>query len=196
MHYLKLALTRRFIGIVTIVMTGMFWATPIVQAQWTPPIGIPVPPFGITQVAPPLPNPWTSNVSGFYYVREGGTNTGNGYPTNPRNDIPRTLPAGNGSRSCGHCTLETTRMPISSGLERRPNRCGSSGLPLIQQSLPGIGRSREAILSLSTLRRNGRMREAQAKSLSLEIMACCGTPTYEGIRRMALAAFFRMAATM
>ena len=37
-------------------------------AQWTPPAGIPVPPFGITQVAPAEPASWTGTVAGFYYV--------------------------------------------------------------------------------------------------------------------------------
>ncbi len=64
------------------------------EATWNPVIGIPDPPFGISEVAPPLPNPWTSNVSGFYYVQAGGGNSGNGYPGSPRATIPTTLSAG------------------------------------------------------------------------------------------------------
>jgi hypothetical protein len=61
---------------------------------WQPPIGIPAPTFGITQTAPPLPNPWTANVPGFYYVQQGGGNSGNGFPASPRGSIPSSLPAG------------------------------------------------------------------------------------------------------
>jgi hypothetical protein len=73
-------------------------ATPTLSAAWDPPIGIPVPPFGITQVAPARPNPWTSEVAGFYYVRKGGTSSGNGFPggssSNWRGSIPNPVPAG------------------------------------------------------------------------------------------------------
>jgi hypothetical protein len=65
------------------------------QQSWTPPIGIPDPGWGITTpVMRPLPSPWTSNTSGFYYVRQGGTNSGNGFPASPRGTIPNPIPAG------------------------------------------------------------------------------------------------------
>lgn len=65
-----------------------------VFSAWTPPIGIPAPAFGINETAPALPNPWTGNVKGFYYVQSGGSNSGNGYPGNASNEIPSSLPAG------------------------------------------------------------------------------------------------------
>jgi hypothetical protein len=43
---------------------------------------------------PPLPPSWTTNVSNFYYVRQGGANSGNGFPGNPRGSIPNPIPAG------------------------------------------------------------------------------------------------------
>jgi hypothetical protein len=68
------------------------------RAQWVPPIGIPAPSFGITQTAPPAPNPWTSAVPGFYYVEQkaGATNANNPYgtPAKPRITIPNPIPAG------------------------------------------------------------------------------------------------------
>ena len=68
------------------------------RAQWTPPIGIPAPSFGITQTAPAAPNPWTTQVPGFYYVEQkaGATNTNNTYgtPAKPRLSIPNPVPAG------------------------------------------------------------------------------------------------------
>jgi len=68
------------------------------RAQWTPPIGIPAPSFGITQTAPPAPNPWTTQVPGFYYVEQkaGATNINNTYgtPAKPRISIPNPVPAG------------------------------------------------------------------------------------------------------
>jgi hypothetical protein len=71
--------------------------------SFVPPIGIPAPTFGITQAAPPAPNPWTSEVAGFYYVdptAPGATDTGRpfGRPGAPRLTIPdgtdSPLPAG------------------------------------------------------------------------------------------------------
>jgi Right handed beta helix region len=61
---------------------------------WQPPIGIPAPAFGIDEQAPGRPSPWTSNMPGFYFVQQGGTNTGNGYPGNPRGSLPVPIPAG------------------------------------------------------------------------------------------------------
>ncbi len=72
----------------------LFVATTGFALAWEPPIGVPMPPFGINEQAPPLPNPWNSNVPGFYYVRSGGTNNGNGYPGNPRSVLPDPIPAG------------------------------------------------------------------------------------------------------
>ncbi len=69
------------------------------SAAWTPPIGVPVPPFGTTEVAPPVPSPWNVATPGFYYVDEthpSATDTNNSYgtPALPRRSIPRELPAG------------------------------------------------------------------------------------------------------
>ncbi len=67
--------------------------------DWKPPIGIPEPSWGalgnpIKLEAPTPPANWTSDVAGFYYVEQGGKNYGNGYPGNPRNAVPGTIPAG------------------------------------------------------------------------------------------------------
>ena len=69
------------------------------QGSWTPPRGIPVPPFGIVEEAPSAPSPWTEPIAGFYYVepgKPGATDSGNPYgtPGRPRLTIPNTLPAG------------------------------------------------------------------------------------------------------
>lgn len=61
------------------------------------PLGIPAPPFGYYEARPATPDPWTSEVAGYYYVDYvGGTNTGRTYgtPAAPRKTIPTTLPAG------------------------------------------------------------------------------------------------------
>jgi len=60
---------------------------------WAPPIGIPMPSWGITQVCPPAPSPWISAVTDRYYVQPsdpGATNTSNpnGYPGHPRLTLP------------------------------------------------------------------------------------------------------------
>jgi hypothetical protein len=70
-----------------------------VLAQWGPPIGIPAPPFGISQTAPAAPTPWTVATPGFYYVdqtQNAATDTANPYgtPAKPRRSIPSPVPAG------------------------------------------------------------------------------------------------------
>ncbi|MBI2671371.1 right-handed parallel beta-helix repeat-containing protein [Candidatus Woesearchaeota archaeon] len=87
--------------IIVIVVTSL--NTLAQSNSWLPPIGIPMPIFGINEVAPPAPNPWDNPVPGFYYVCEtcaGVTDTSNPYgtPSKPRKTIPGTesnpLPAG------------------------------------------------------------------------------------------------------
>jgi hypothetical protein len=70
-----------------------------VEAAWAPPIGIPAPSFGINEVAPATPNPWTVSTAGFYYVeptKAASTDASNPYgtPAKPRKTIPWVLPAG------------------------------------------------------------------------------------------------------
>jgi hypothetical protein len=82
----------------TLVLFSVLAVRPA-SAQWTPPIGIPAPSFGITNVAPAVPNPWTASTPGFYYVEPtnaGSTDTSNTYgtPAKPRKTIPWSLPAG------------------------------------------------------------------------------------------------------
>ena len=83
-------------------------------APWTPPLGVPVPGFGIVDVAPAAPQPWTVPVPGFYYVdseQAAATDEGNPYgtPALPRRTIPLLLPAGavvemHGTYAQGHTT--------------------------------------------------------------------------------------------
>ena len=62
---------------------------PVVPNPWTPPVGIPMPPFGITQVAG-TPTHYVDN------THSGATDSSNpnGSPTKPRLTIPTTLSAG------------------------------------------------------------------------------------------------------
>lgn len=68
--------------------------------KYQPPIGIPAPPFGIEEVAPPHPAGWPqAEVPGYYYIDNTHPNaTDNnsfGYPNMPRQTIPEiTYPAG------------------------------------------------------------------------------------------------------
>ncbi len=62
-------------------------------AAWEPPFACPTPPFGLTEVAPARPDPWTSGVPGYYYVDKthpNATDTNNpyGYPGKPRAWLP------------------------------------------------------------------------------------------------------------
>ena len=63
---------------------------------WAPPIGIPEPPFGINEQAPPRPADWGAEVPGFYYVETAGCDDGRtyGHPGAPRCTIPASVPAG------------------------------------------------------------------------------------------------------
>jgi uncharacterized repeat protein (TIGR01451 family) len=76
---------------------------------WQPPIGIPVPAFGITDgpstTPPARPNPWNSSVPGFYYVNPSHASATDsdprGWPAQPRRTIPITLGAGSYVEVCG-----------------------------------------------------------------------------------------------
>lgn len=79
---------------------ALLLSTSTVHAQtWTPPIGIPMPSFGIVETAPASPSPWTVPTTGFYYVdatSPASTDTSNplGTPAKPRETIPLQIPAG------------------------------------------------------------------------------------------------------
>src|SRR5688572_16142029 len=68
-------------------------------ASWSPPIGIPSPEFGISEVAPPFPTPWTRAHDKFYYVSPSApeatdVDNANGWPGRPRQTIPIRLEPG------------------------------------------------------------------------------------------------------
>src|SRR5215475_5445284 len=90
---------KKIILLLTLITVTALGISSLVQAEWQPPIGIPTPPFGLNEVAPTRPNPWTTAVPGYYYVEWSATNatdTNNPYgtPTLPRKTIPLVLPAG------------------------------------------------------------------------------------------------------
>lgn len=62
----------------------------VVFGAWDAPIGIPDPTFpsDLDVARPSLPDPWNENTAGFYYIKNGGTNAGNGYPADPKDSIP------------------------------------------------------------------------------------------------------------
>ena len=101
----------RTVRVAAFLAVGALVARPV-AAQWTPPIGIPAPTFGINDVAPAAPNPWTASTPGFYYIdqtKTAATDTNNTYgtPAKPRRTIPWTLPAGavvelHGTYDTGH----------------------------------------------------------------------------------------------
>lgn len=83
-----------------IVANIFFQEVDIAFAAYQPPLGIPAPPFGINEVAPPPPSQWpVSEVQGYYYVdntHPAATDASNpyGYPNKPRLSIPTTYSAG------------------------------------------------------------------------------------------------------
>jgi hypothetical protein len=104
--------------------------------QYSPPIGIPAPSFGIDQVAPDPPEGWDSNVSGFYYVKSGGSNSGNGYPENPRATIPDPIEAGAVVVIEGTYTTKHADNPITSN--------GTASQPVF---IKGMDDSNHAVLT-------------------------------------------------
>lgn len=86
-----------------VLTTGVFFAAMVlaswVEAAWTPPIGVPIPSFGLDVPTPPVPSSWSATLSGWYWICptcEGATDTNNpnGYPGSPRLSIPSPLSAG------------------------------------------------------------------------------------------------------
>lgn len=75
----------------------MLMCTTPLMAAYSPPVGIPAPAWGIDEIMPSRPNPWTSDTAGYYYVDyTSGTDSGRtwGNPTAPRKTIPATIAAG------------------------------------------------------------------------------------------------------
>ena len=76
-----------------------------------------------TRAAPSRPDPWTSNQTGFYYISNTGTNSGNGYPGDPAGpgDIPTAPPAGSLIVIDGHVEISgTLGLTWSNGTEANP----------------------------------------------------------------------------
>ena len=76
-----------------------------------------------TRAAPSRPDPWTSNQTGFYYISNTGTNSGNGYPGDPAGpgDIPTAPPAGSLIVIEGHVEISgTLGLTWSNGTEANP----------------------------------------------------------------------------
>jgi parallel beta helix pectate lyase-like protein len=103
---------KKVVGFAVLVIALLLGArTP--ASAWTPPIGIPMPAFGINETAPPRPYPWTTPVPGFYYVDAtvpSATDSGNDYgtPGRPRQRIPWRLPAGSVVEVHGTYTFDHT----------------------------------------------------------------------------------------
>jgi hypothetical protein len=71
----------------------------VAEAQtWAPPLGIPRPSFGTSEAARAVPNPWTTETPGFYYVNNQHASATDsvtyGTPSRPRMSIPTSVPAG------------------------------------------------------------------------------------------------------
>jgi hypothetical protein len=128
------------IGFITISIVFAMFIQMAVAEAWAPPIGIPVPRFGINEMAPARPNPWNTEVPGFYYVCRdcpGATDSGRSYgtPSLPRATIPSPLPAGamvelHGVYDKGHDPV------VCNGTATRPvfiRGQSSSAKPIIKQ---------------------------------------------------------------
>lgn len=72
-------------GVATVVSNDGYYAK-----------GIPPVPSSMDwlRAIPSTPGSWTTNTAGFYYVKQGGSNVGNGYPGSPRGTLPASVAAG------------------------------------------------------------------------------------------------------
>ncbi len=129
--------------IVFLLVTLLVCAPAVHAAAWAPPIGIPAPAFGINEIAPAAPNPWTVATAGFYYVdatKTAATDSGNPYgtPAKPRRTIPTQLPAGavvelHGTYEASHSSPATI---VAQGTSARPvfiRGVSSTSRPLVQR---------------------------------------------------------------
>lgn len=96
-----------------------------VISAWTPIVGIPEPTFGIDEIAPSSPSPWTAEIPGFYYVCPScpqSTDTSNtyGFPSKPRITIPNIIPAGSVVELRGQHSLAITKKVESKGTFEAP----------------------------------------------------------------------------
>lgn len=117
---------NRNMGLAALVVATILCANSF-AASWTPPIGIRMPPFGIDEVAPPRPNPWTTSTAGFYYADGSAlnaTDSGNiyGTPGLLRKTVPTRLPAGSVVELQGVYTFDhaSPRDIVASGTAARP----------------------------------------------------------------------------
>lgn len=87
-----------------------------VAQAYTPPIGIPDPGFGIDDVRPARPDPWTSEIAGYYYIDlTSGNDTGRtyGYPGTSRKTIPNPVPAGSYVEVHGATAVSGTNLIVT-----------------------------------------------------------------------------------
>lgn len=80
----------------SVVLIGLLWAAPAWAQTYVSIVGIPDPPFGVTETAPAEPASWTGTTSataGYWYICPtcaGATDSGNtyGHPNTPRVTVP------------------------------------------------------------------------------------------------------------
>ncbi len=64
-------------------------------AAYTPPVGIPLPGFGIDEERPARPSSWDMEIPGYYYIDQtNGSDQTYGTPSAPRRYLPNPIPAG------------------------------------------------------------------------------------------------------
>lgn len=135
---------RRSAAHVVLATTLLIIASAASAAAWTPPLGIPAPSFGINEVAPATPNPWTVSTAGFYYVdatKAAATDTNNAYgtPTKPRLTIPTVVPAGavielHGTYDTSHASPSTITVQGTSAKPVYIRGVSAASRPLVRRS--------------------------------------------------------------
>jgi hypothetical protein len=85
------------IGVLTFLL--FFCVLGTSASAWSPPVGIPAPPWpaDLDVPRPALPNPWTSEQAGWYFISASGCSDANrpyGYPGAPRCSLPGSPAAG------------------------------------------------------------------------------------------------------
>jgi hypothetical protein len=112
-------------------------SAPAAAQPWTPPIGVPMPSFGVVEQAPAVPSPWSGETAGFYYVDNthalASDSVTYGTPGRPRRSLPGSVAAGS--------VVEVHGGPYVTGVSIGIGGNGTVGSPIFYR---GVGKPQVA----------------------------------------------------
>jgi hypothetical protein len=115
-------------------------SAPAAAQPWTPPLGVPMPSFGVSEQARAVPSPWNGETSGFYYVDNTHSLASDsvtfGSPARPRRSIPSSVAAGS--------VVEVHGGPYTTGVSIGIGGTGTAASPIFYR---GVGKPQIAATS-------------------------------------------------